>query len=71
MVWLNALGGIDPGLGIKLIVILGFTNLLFLFLSWATCRCRMKWIKNMKPNSFEFKNIEIVDLQGNIFEIIK
>lgn len=52
MVLLNALGGIDPALGIKLIVILGFSNLLFLFLSWVTCRCRMKWIKNMKPNSF-------------------
>jgi hypothetical protein len=52
MAILNPLGGMDAALGIKVIVLLGFSNLLFLILSWATCRCRAGWIRKMKPGSF-------------------
>jgi hypothetical protein len=55
MVLLNPLGGISPALGLKLMIILGFTNLISLILVWFTCRCRHCLIKSMKPNSFYSK----------------
>jgi len=52
MVLLNPLGGIDAALGLKLIILLGWTNLIFLILSWSSCRCRVRWIEKMTPKSF-------------------
>ncbi len=52
MVIMQPLGGIAPELGIKLIVLLGFSNLLLLLMTWLSCRCRRGLIKNMKPGSF-------------------
>jgi hypothetical protein len=55
MVLLQPLGGINPALGIKFIVILGITNLISLILVWTTCRCRHGLIKSMTPGSFYSK----------------
>lgn len=49
---------IDPSLGIKLIVLMGISNLIWLILVRLSCRCMLKhkfytnWMKNKRFDAF-------------------